>query len=109
MTNESMLEEVQARTGETDTALLSSYIADAGQAIINKVYPFRSDITEVPAKYQRKQIEIAVYLVNKRGAEGETGHNENGTNRQYESADIPKSMLRDILPYAKIPSGGDLE
>jgi len=109
MTTEQMLARLQARTGEQDTALLASYLEDAGSAIINKCYPFRDDIKEVPAKYQNRQIEIAVYLVNKRGAEGETIHIENGTDRHYDSSSVPAAMLRDILPYAKIPSGGDPE
>lgn len=103
MTNEEMLAIVKARTGVDNDTLLSAYIADAGQAIINKAYPFKTGITEVPAKYQNRQVEIAVYLVNKQGAEGETSHNENGVNRSYESASVPKSMLREIVPLAKIP------
>lgn len=103
MTNEQMLEIVEARTGVTDTTLLSAYIEDAGQAIINKAYPFKVGITEVPAKYQRLQVEIAVYLVGKMGAEGQTQHIENGIHRSYESASIPNSMLKAVIPLAKIP------
>lgn len=103
MTNEEMLERVKARTGIDDATLLSAYIADAGQAIINKAFPFRDDVQEVPLKYQNRQVEIAVYLANKQGAEGQTVHNENGVNRSYESASVPKSMLRDIVPLAKVP------
>ena len=104
MTNEQMLAMVEARTGVNDATLLQTYIEDAGQAIINKAYPFKTGITQVPEKYQHRQVEIAVYLANKQGAEGQTSHNENGVNRSYESASIPKSMLRDIIPLAKIPS-----
>lgn len=104
MTQEEMLNRVQARTGEHDTALLSAYIEEAGAIIIAKAYPFKSDITEVPLKYHYKQVEIAVYLVNKRGAEGQTMHIENGIHRTYEAASVPKSMLRDIVPLGKIPT-----
>lgn len=104
MTNEQILAMVQARTGVTDTTLLQAYIDDAGQAIINKAYPFLEGITDVPLKYQHRQVEIAVYLVNKQGAEGQTSHNENGISRSYESASVPKSMLRDVIPIAKIPT-----
>ena len=103
MTNEEMLAIVEARTGVTDTTLLSAYIADAGQAIINKAYPFKPDIATVPLKYQRLQVEIAVYLANKMGAEGQTMHIENGIHRTYESASIPNSMLKAVMPLAKIP------
>lgn len=103
MTNEQMLAIVEARTGVTDTTLLSAYIEDAGQAIINKAYPFLTGIETVPPKYQRLQVEIAVYLANKMGAEGQTQHIENGIHRTYESASIPNSMLKAVIPLAKIP------
>lgn len=107
MTNAEMLLRLKARTGETDDAMLSAYIEDAGAAIINKCYPYRDDVTEVPAKYQNRQLEIAVYLVNKQGAEGQTEHNENGVNRTYESASVPASMLKDIVPFGKVPGASD--
>lgn len=103
MTQEEMLSILETRTGEQDTAVLTSYLEEAGQAIINRAFPFTDMVTEVPVKYQRRQIEIATYLMNKRGAEGETKHDENGTNRSYEAASVPESMLRDIMPYCKIP------
>jgi len=104
MTDAEILTQVELETGCDDTTLLSSYIEDAKSAIINKAYPFKFGITEVPPKYHRRWVEIAVYLFNKRGAEGEEIHNENGTNRHYEAASVPNSMLRDIVPVAKIPS-----
>lgn len=104
MTNEQMLAILTARTGVTDTTLLEAYLADAAQAIINKAYPFKTGIETVPAKYQRLQVEIAVYLVGKMGAEGQTQHIENGIHRTYESASIPNSMLKAVIPLAKIPS-----
>lgn len=55
-------------------------------------------------RWNMKQIEIAVYLYNKQGAEGETEHNENGVDRKYESASIPESMLADISPVVKVVS-----
>lgn len=104
MTREEMLAELGKRTGESDGDVLASYFDEAGQAIIEKAYPFRDDVTEVPTKYQRKQIEIATYLLNKRGAEGEIRHDENGTGRTYESASVPKSMLNGVMPFAAIPN-----
>lgn len=108
MSRDEMLALLVERTGESEE-VLTSFLDEAGDIIINRVYPFRYDVEEVPTKYQRRQIEIAVYLVNKRGAEGETKHDENGTNRSYESASVPESMLRDIMPYCKIPSAEDEE
>jgi hypothetical protein len=47
-------------------------------------------------------VEIAAYLLNKRGAEGQTSHSENGISRGYESGSIPESMLSDVLPFVGI-------
>ena len=44
------------------------------------------------------QIQIAVELFSKRGAEGQTGHSENGISRSYESADVSPSLLKRITP-----------
>lgn len=43
-------------------------------------------------------------MLNKRGAEGQTSHTENGVTRQYESADVPSSMLKAITPYCGVIS-----
>ena len=86
-------------------AMLSAFLDLAGDVVLQKMYPFGyEDGTEVPGKYERKQCEIAVYLVNKRGAEGETYHSENGINRTYESASVPDSMLKGIVPMGKVLS-----
>lgn len=92
-------------SGESNTDIVSAFFDMAGNAIINRAYPFADekellDIT-VPAKYQNLQIEIAVFLLNKRGAEGETSHNENGINRSYENGNIPDSMLKQVVPFCK--------
>ncbi len=91
---------------ETENAnLLIDLLDYAKEIILNKMYPFGvPDNAEVPSKYNIKQIDIAVHLYGKRGAEGETSHSENGINRTYESASVPTSLLRDILPQVGIPS-----
>lgn len=48
------------------------------------------------------QVEIAAYMLNKRGAEGETAHSENGVSRSYEDGDIPATLLRRITPMAGV-------
>lgn len=104
MTPSEMLAKLKIMTGETDETILSVYLELAGKIVIEKAYPFDSgEITVVPEKYQLIQLEIATYLYNKRGAEGQTSHNENGINRGYESASVPDSMLKRIVPLAKVP------
>ena len=85
-------------TGEEDEDMLSTYLSLAGSKILAKAYPYQEDITEVPAQYAYLQVEIAAYLLNKRGAEGQISHTENGVSRSYENGDVPSSMLRSVTP-----------
>lgn len=82
--------------------VLSTYLMLAGKKIISKAYPYATEVKEVPAQYESLQIEIAAYMINKRGAEGQLSHSENGISRTYENADIPESMLKTIVPYCGI-------
>ena len=102
MTNSEKLEMLEAIVDETDEDVLSTYLTLAGSKIIAKAYPYNDDVTEVPAKYHTLQIEIAAYMLNKRGAEGQLSHSENGISRSYESADVPASMLKTVTPYCGV-------
>ena len=99
MTHEEKLQLLKAMVGESDTEeVLLTYLKVAGQKIINRAYPYGTDEPEVPTRYDFLQCEIAAYLLNKRGAEGQTGHSENGISRSYESADVPESLMGAITP-----------
>ena len=79
--------------------LANELISAAGSIVLNRRYPFGyEDGTEVPTQYEYIQVRIAVELFNKMGAEGQTGHSENGINRSWESADVSPSLLKQILP-----------
>ena len=87
--------------------LLLSYLADAKEILLNRLYPYMNDneydSAVIPKKYERKQLEIAAYLFNKRGAEGEIQHIENGIHRNYRNAGVPYEMLQDVYPMVGIP------
>lgn len=88
--------------GDSDDILLT-YLTVAGRKIINRAYPFNADeVEDVPRRYGCLQCEIAAYLLNKRGAEGETSHSENGISRGYASADVPESMMEQIVPFCEV-------
>lgn len=89
-------------TGDSDE-VLSVYLDLAEQKILNRMYPFKDDYTglELPDRYNMVQINIAVYLLNKRGAEGEIQHIENGIHRNYGASDIPDGMLKDVVPFSQ--------
>lgn len=105
MTESQKLERLEVLSGETDESVLSAFLDLAGERILRRAYPFRSDIIDVPIEYHLTQIDIALYLLNKRGAEGETAHSENGISRSYESATVPDSMLKHITPHASVLGG----
>jgi len=102
MTETDKLARLSAMTGETNQSTLLTYLSIAGERIIAKAYPFRTDITEVPSRYDNVHLEVACYLLNKRGAEGQNYHSENGINRTYESASVPESMLSSIVPHVGV-------
>lgn len=103
-----LVETLQAMTGETNPTVLNTYLNLAGAKIVARRYPF-SPKKPVPPEYYNLQVEIAAYLINKRGAEGQLVHNEGGINRTYESASVPESMLKDITPLCGAFGGSDHE
>lgn len=108
MTNDEKLKMLKAMTGETDTEVLSTYLSIAGHKVLRKAYPFDDTQTTVPDKYAYTQLEVACYLLNKRGAEGQTSHSENGISRSYEDGDVPPSLLREIMPCASVISSTEV-
>ena len=88
-------------TGDTTSdEIANAYLAAAEKAVINIAFPFGDGTEEMPEKYDYEQIEIALYMLNKRGAEGENLHIEAGTHRSFETADIPDSLRSRITAYA---------
>ena len=73
-----------------------SELMAAETMILNKMYPFGyPDGTEIPTRYERLQIKLAVELYNQRGAEGQVSHSENGTTRTWGA----NSILAKIVPH----------
>lgn len=105
MTHEEKLAALKAMVGSSDTdEVLFAYLKLAGSKILAKAFPYTTTVTEVPVQYSYLQVEIAAYMLNKRGAEGQTSHSENGVSRSYESADVPASMLKAIIPCCGVIS-----
>lgn len=103
MTQEEKLTALKSMVGNSDPdEVLSTYLDFAGSKILAKAYPYQNDVTEVPVQYAHLQVEIAAYMLNKRGAEGQTSHTENGVSRSYENGDIPSPMLKAVIPYCGV-------
>lgn len=105
MTKEEMILEIKNQIGEDaglSDAVIGSYLESASAKVLNRLYPFDGEAAKIPKRYEHKVIEIAVYLIAKMGAEGQTAHSENGVNRTYASADVPDDMLREIIPFVGV-------
>jgi hypothetical protein len=83
---------------------LAAYLDAAAELILNIVYPMETerDGLTVPDRYVMNQLNIAAYWINKRGAEGEIQHIENGIHRNYGSSDVPEAMIRHITPFCGV-------
>ena len=105
MTSEKKLEMLRNMMGdeETDQGILETYLKLAAQKVLNRMYPYKTeyDGLEVPDRYVSIQLKIANYMLNKRGAEGQIQHIENGIHRNYGDADVPESMLKDVVPFCQ--------
>lgn len=91
------------KSKDADNMMIIDYLDIARHEIMERCYPFGySDDELMPSRYDYLQCEIAVYLINKEGAEGQTSHSENGVSRSYETGGIPESFLRQITPRGVI-------
>jgi len=97
-----MLKVLVGITDTTDDAALAVFLTLSARKILSRAYPYDPTVVVVPVQYDTLQCEIAAYLWNKRGAEGQTAHTENGINRQYENADVPSSMLKSVTPFCGV-------
>ncbi len=81
-------------------AVLDAILTNAAALILNRMYPFGyPDGTVVPIRYVPLQIQLAVELYSKRGAEGQTGHNENGISRSWPEK---SQLLSQIIPHCGV-------
>lgn len=104
MTDAEKIVLVKSMTEETDTDVISAFLALAGDAIYHYADPFKqTDKVELLEDYGGVQARAAAYYLNKRGAEGQTSMGENGISRGYEKADLPPSLLCEITPICGIP------
>lgn len=102
MADSQMLARLKALTGESDEELLTALLQITEARVRNRLYPFDDTRTSIPEIYSESILEIAVYLYNRRGSEGELAHDEGDIRRTYASASIPAEMLSGIVPYCGV-------
>lgn len=97
------LERLKIRITENVTDIeLEDILESAKAVILSRRFPFGEQPNEIEDKYKDLQIRIAVEMFNKRGAEGETAHSENGVSRSYASANVSEDLLKEITPKAGV-------
>ena len=105
MTDAEKLAIVQAMTDEDDEDVISAFLSMAGDAICDYCDPFASRAREdLLDRYGGAQARTAAAWLNKRGADGQLSHSENGISRSYESGDIPTSILKELTPICGVIS-----
>lgn len=88
-----------------DDNLLMAALDRAKLGILDLRFPFGyGENQDLEPQYKGLQIEWAIELINKMGAEGQTAHSENGTSRTYECGDVSNSLKRRVVPMAKVVS-----
>ena len=101
---------------EPNDAVLLDCIETAKNAILARRFPYQewptrtvtlddgstAEETFVEARYQDLLYRVAVDLYNKSGAEGQTGHSENGISRQFESPWISEQLLMEVTPFVGV-------
>lgn len=103
MSTEEMLEWLKQETDEPDEAVLKRCLHQAYAAIQRRRFPGRDEWPdEVEPRYRDTQYSIALAIYNKRGAEDEIAHTENGISRSYESSWVPEQLLREVIPMCEV-------
>ena len=101
MADSQMLKQFIVMTNESDESLLTTLLSVAETKVLNRLYPFDETKTVVPPKFSNV-LEIAVYLYNRRGSEGEISHSEGDISRSYASASVPEAMFAGIVPFCGV-------
>ena len=97
------LERLKIRITENVTdEELEDILESAKAVILTRRFPFGEQPDEIENRYKDLQIRIAVEMFNKRGAEGETAHSENGVSRSYASANVSEDLLKEITPKVNV-------
>ena len=91
--------------GDGDTrltdAVVSALLSQAKTVMLAKRYPFGEVDTELPAKYDTIQCQLAIRYYSRMGAEGEIAHTENGIARTYASVN-DNDLLNMIVPVVGV-------
>lgn len=107
MTELDMVDAVMAMVDDErfKEAVITVYLPMAKDAVVSRLFPYDCEATwdDVPERHHMQTCQIAVYLLDKSGAEGEVRHVENGTTHEWKSAGIPADYFAGMVPLAGVP------
>lgn len=84
---------------------LNDLLEEANLITLNEYYGSNqvTETSKLPYRFKYIPLDVAVFLFNKTGVEGQTGHTEQGINRQYGTSGVPTelfaSMVRKIRTF----------
>lgn len=88
---------------DTTDALLLDLLESAKSIIQNHRYPCSPSFpAALEDRYLDLQVRIAAELFSRMGAEGQTGHSENGISRSWSSANVSQDLLVEITPKVRV-------
>ena len=93
------LNRLKQRIPDAQDSDLQSALDDAEDAILARRYPFCECYPPLPERFYGLQLRAAVVIYNKRGAEGESSHNELGVSRSYEPLE---ELLKEVTPLGVV-------
>ncbi|MBP5442298.1 MAG: phage head-tail connector protein [Treponema sp.] len=93
---------VENDTAATDS-VVSVYLNLARNTMLERLYPLdkTKTVTDIPARYDTLQCELAARYYLRRGGQGEISHGENGITRSYASVD-DADILDRLTPFVKV-------
>lgn len=99
MSDEQKIEYVKSIIDDTAVSdnLVTVYLEMAKANILSRMFPFGvPEETVFPANYDFIQVQLAARYIQRRGAEGELNHSENGINRSYKSTN-DEDLLMEVM------------
>jgi len=103
MDTNTMVAMVQAMTDETNVNTISAFLSFAGKKLYSYGDPYKITTEEAYlATIPDVVVDAAAYMINKRGWDYQVTYTENGVRREYESGDLPVSILNRITPIGKV-------
>lgn len=85
-------------------AVLTDCLENAKHAILSRRFPYGEYPDDVEPRYKDLQYRLAIEIYNRRGAEGEMSHSENGISRSWDGSWASSQLLNEIVPFAGVVS-----